>query len=412
MRWLIPLLILTLGAGGFVALWASKPQLTPLEAQQRAWIVSVETVAPGPLAPMLRLYGRVESPNVAQLSAALNADVTAVRVLEGEQVRKGDLLITLDNRDYQLLIRQREAEVQEIRSLLESETLRQENDISSLKQEQQLLELSRRAVKRAEDLAERNVGSRSNLDDTREEEARQVITVQRRKLAIREYDSRMAQLGARLARAEALRDLAQLDMQRARIVAPFDGRVTKVQVATGDRVQPGGPLIGLYDTTKVEIRAQIPTRRLPQVRDTLAGGEHLRAQAEVDGQVISAELDRLSAEVVRGSGGVDGLFVVAEGNDWLQLGRTIELLLDLPQQANVVAVPLEAVYGTDIVYRLAEDRMHALKVERLGELFTPELGNRLLVRSPELESGDQIIVTQLPNAIDGLRVRVAETPAN
>ncbi len=412
MRWLFPLLILTLGVGGFVALWASKPQLTPLEAQQRAWIVSVETVAPGPLAPMLRLYGRVESPNVAQLSAALNADVTAVRVLEGEQVRKGDLLITLDDRDYQLLIRQREAEVQEIRSLLESETLRHENDISSLKQEQQLLELSRRAVKRAEDLAERNVGSRSNLDDTREEEARQLITVQRRKLAIREYDSRIAQLGARLARAEALRDLAQLDMQRARIVAPFDGRVTKVEVATGDRVQPGGPLIGLYDTTKVEIRAQIPTRHLRQVRDTLAGGEHLRAEAEVDGQVISAELDRLSAEVVRGSGGVDGLFVVAEGNDWLQLGRTIELLLDLPQQANAVAVPLEAVYGTDIVYRLAEDRMHALKVERLGELFTPELGNRLLVRSPELESGDQIIVTQLPNAIDGLRVRVAETPAN
>ena len=412
MRWMFPLLILTLGVGGFVALWASKPQLTPLEAQQRAWIVSVETVAPGPLAPMLRLYGRVESPNVAQLSAALNADVTAVRVLEGEQVRKGDLLITLDDRDYQLLIRQREAEVQEIRSLLESETLRHENDISSLKQEQQLLELSRRAVKRAEDLAERNVGSRSNLDDTREEEARQLITVQRRKLAIREYDSRIAQLGARLARAEALRDLAQLDMQRARIVAPFDGRVTKVEVATGDRVQPGGPLIGLYDTTKVEIRAQIPTRHLRQVRDTLAGGEHLRAEAEVDGQVISAELDRLSAEVVRGSGGVDGLFVVAEGNDWLQLGRTIELLLDLPQQANAVAVPLEAVYGTDIVYRLAEDRMHALKVERLGELFTPELGNRLLVRSPELESGDQIIVTQLPNAIDGLRVRVAETPAN
>ena len=185
-----------------------------------------------------------------------------------------------------------------------------------------------------------------------------------------------------------------------------------MEVATGDRVQPGGPLIGLYDTTKVEIRAQIPTRHLRQVRDTLAGGEHLRAEAEVDGQVISAELDRLSAEVVRGSGGVDGLFVVAEGNDWLQLGRTIELLLDLPQQANAVAVPLEAVYGTDIVYRLAEDRMHALKVERLGELFTPELGNRLLVRSPELESGDQIIVTQLPNAIDGLRVRVAETPAN
>jgi RND family efflux transporter MFP subunit len=412
MRWFFPLIILMLGIGGFVALWASKPQLTPLESQQKAWIVSVETISPGEMAPMLRLYGRVESPNAARLSAALNADVTSVRVLEGEQVRKGELLITLDDRDSELLIRQREAEVQEMRSLIDSEAFRHQNDITSLEQEQQLLELSRRAVKRAEDLAERNVGSKSTLDDTREEEARQLITVQKRKLAIREYDSRIAQLKARLARAEALRDLAQLDMERAQITAPFDGRITKVEVATGDRVRPGDPLIGLYDTRRVEIRAQIPKRYLPQVRDTLADGQHLRAGAEVDGQKVSAELERLSAEVVRGSGGVDGLFVVAEGDDWLQLGRTIELHLDLPLQSNVVALPLEAVYGTDVVYRLSDDRMHALKVERLGEVFVPSLGSRLLVRSPELESGDEIIITQLPNAMDGLRVRVADTAAN
>ena len=51
--------------------------------------------------------------------------------------------------------------------------------------------------------------------------------------------------------------------------------------------------------------------------------------------------------------------------------------------------------------------MVGVKVERLGERPAGGRGGtRALVRSPELRSGDRVVVTQLPNALDGLKVTV------
>jgi hypothetical protein len=52
-------------------------------------------------------------------------------------------------------------------------------------------------------------------------------------------------------------------------------------------------------------------------------------------------------------------------------------------------------------------RMRALHMERVGEQRGLDGSARVLVPSPELQPGDQIVITQLPNAMDGLRVRVA-----
>ena len=92
----------------------------------------------------------------------------------------------------------------------------------------------------------------------------------------------------------------------------------------------------------------------------------------------------------------------------MPLGRTVALIVDLPPVHASVALPYEAVYGTNRIYRLDGERMHALQVERVGEQRNPDGSARALVRSPELQPGDRIVITQLPNAMDGLRVKVAE----
>jgi hypothetical protein len=45
-------------------------------------------------------------------------------------------------------------------------------------------------------------------------------------------------------------------------------------------------------------------------------------------------------------------------------------------------------------------------IERVGELDTPE-GGRVLVRAPELVAGARVVVTHLPNAVEGLKVEGA-----
>ena len=408
MRRFLPILILAIGAGGLVALVNSKPQREALEAREKAWVIDVLTIEPATVTPQLSLYGRVQSPRTANMSAAVTADVRSVEVLEGQYVQAGQTMVMLDDREAELLRAQRVAEVADMRAQIDHERQRHQNDIKALEREEILLALSRREVKRARKLAKRKVGSEAQIDQMRQAEERQAMAVDQRRFSINEHASRDAQLGARLARAESLLRRAELDLDRTRVNAPFDGRVSRVSVSPGDRVRGGDEIVTVYNTSEIEIRAQIPTRQVPLVRDALADGMTLEANALVDGRRLRARLDRFTAEVERGGGGADAYFRVIEGAKDLPLGRTVELSVDLPVVRDSVALPYEAVYGTDRIYRLEDERMRALHVERVGEQRSLDGSARVLVRSPELKVGDRIVITQLPNAMDGLRVKVAE----
>ncbi|MCP5424136.1 MAG: biotin/lipoyl-binding protein [Gammaproteobacteria bacterium] len=402
----LPLMILILAIGGFLALRATRSPALPVQAQEKVWQVSVVEVQPTQHTPEVLLYGVVEAPRQADLSAAVAAEVAQVPIAEGQSVEMDQVLVVLDERDIGLALRQREADAEEIRAMIESERKRHRSDLDVLEHEKTLLDLNRRAVERAEDLRRRKVGSESLLDEARMALERQALAVNTRQLSVDDHAARLAQLQARLARAEALRDQAHLDLQRTRIVAPFAGRIATLTAAPGDRVRVGDPLLSMYATNELEIRAQIPFRYLPIVRASLAAGRPLVAEAIVDGQSIPLRLDRLSARAADSAGGVDGLLRPVDATPTWVPGRLLSLALRLPPESETVALPPAALYGLDRIYRLEDGRMAALTVERIGERFDATGGSQVLVRSPDLREGDKIITTQLPNAVSGLKVAV------
>ena len=405
----LPILVLLAGAGGFAALRASKPQARPVEVTEKIWNVTVQPAVAQRLSPSLTLYARVDSNRVSTLSAALSADVLAVQALEGARVEQGELLVELDDREARLTLAQRQASLDEIRPELVNEQHRYETNRRQLVHEQQLLSLIGRDVERANKLMSRDMGSAAHLDEAKQSQARQAMAVTQRKLAIAEHASIKAALQARLNFAEAQLQRAQLDLERTRITAPFSGRVSSVQVSVGNRVQPTAPLLRLIDTANLELRAQIPSRYLATVRYALQHGEAIHARTTVDGRTITALLKRLSAEVKQNSGGADAIFEIADGQaEQLELGRTVELHLSLTPVENVIPIPATALYGTDSVYVLREQRMHRLSIQRAGEYRDPQGRPWLLIKNPGLDKSDSIITTQMPNAVEGLKVRVQQ----
>ena len=406
-RIVIPVLAIAAGIGVMTMLVQGQAQRAPVEVEERAWTVAVAAVEPGTVTPQLVLFARVDSPRVTHLSAAITADVLAVEVLEGQRVRPEDRLLALDDRDIRLVLALREAELDGLQADLEHEMLRHRNHLTALKHEDELLALARDQVKRARDLVERKVGTKANLDQMRGEEARQMLAVEERRLAIREHPSRKKQIETRLAAARVQRSRAMLDLERTQVYPPFDGRIVEVFVSPGDRVRAGDRMLSLFDTATVELRAQVPLRHLPVVHGALERGQTLAARALVDGREIRAVLDRLTARIGSGSGSADALFRLIEGNTWLQLGRTVELILDLPPVHDAVTVPREALYDTNRVFVLDGERMKSVEVERLGETRAHDGNGRMIVRGSQLGSFARMIVTHLPNAIDGLKVKVA-----
>ena len=409
-RWLqilIPLLVLGVAVAGFMALRATRAQRPPVVVEEKAYPVQVLEVQPGPLAPEILLYGRVESPRTAVLSAAVGADVVEVTAREGDTVAQGSQLLTLDDSDIRLRVAQRQADVDEAGALIDSEQTRHKANLETLSLEQRVVALAGDEVKRIESLQGRGLSSRSLRDQARQDQNKQAMQVIKRQQDIADHDARLVSLKARLARVEALLAQARLDLGRTRVRAPFTGRITSVSVAPGDRVAIGSPLLEMFDIDAVELRAQVPSSQLSVVRAALSSGVPVHGQAMLDTGAVTVRLDRFAARTDPASGGIDGLLAVPRGEQ-LTIGRIVPVRLRLPPRPGLVELPFEALYGRNRVYVLADERMRGVAVERVGERRDANGRPRVLVASPELRSGDRVIVTQLPNAVSGLRVSIAE----
>jgi RND family efflux transporter MFP subunit len=391
---LIPVLVLGVAAAIFVLLVKTKPQAEPVTITEKAWPVAARLVQPGRVAPELTLYGRIEAQWDSRLSAALAADVLEVPVREGDSVAAGALLVRLDDADVQLRLAQAEARIA-------SEQARHQANVEALPRERSLLALVRKELERTRDLVNQKLASQSALDSARQAVDRQAISVSAREQAILQHDATMAELHAN-------QEQARLDLARTEIRAPFSGRIAQLHVAPGQRVRAGDGLVNIYDTDSLLVRAQIPDSQLAQVRDALADGARLSVSGELDGRPLQAVLQGLAGEVGQG-GGVAGLFRLQDPDDGVRPGRFVRLTLTLPARDDLLALPAQALYGMDRIYLIdQQQRLRAHGVRHVGDLRLPDGSSQVLLQVTDLPAGSIILTTQLPNAVEGLKVSVVQ----
>ena len=391
-----------------VALVMLRPQPPRTIAEERAAPVRVKSVTPGPGHPQLQLLGEVESPQTSTLTASISAEVAKVPVMEGAIVGAGDILVTLDTRNAELALRQAEADMANLEAQIRQEETRTGFDQLTLEQQETLVAAARRTVEREQRLKASDLTSELRLDEALANLASAELNLISQRLVIANQTGRLDALRAQLARAEALVDQARLDLARAEIRAPFNGVVTAVAVSPGERVRIGDPMVTLYAADALEVRAQLPQRWLPTVRRATQTGEILTATGVSEQEKYPLILERISGQVNAGAGGVDALFRFAGTNGQQStpiLGRTLDVILELPTVDRTISLPVSALYGTNQVFEVVDGRLQSVIVELRGDRFQPE-GQQVLVQADELAPGDRVVTTQLPNAIEGLKVEV------
>ncbi|WP_432470883.1 HlyD family efflux transporter periplasmic adaptor subunit [Amphritea sp. HPY] len=404
--WILPIVILLFAVILFAVLKATKPTAPSRPVQEKQWNVKTVPARFESRQPRLTLYGKVESPRSSTLSSSVTAYVAEQAIAEGNRVSAGQLLIQLDNRDAQLLLTQRQADVDRINAQIEAEKVRYQSDLKALRIERELVSITQRTLERFKNLSSRQAASQNQLDEARRTKQQQALSLNSREQSIADHPNRMAQLTAQQQQASALRDSAALDLERTSIRAPYAGRIASISVAPGDRVRSGDTLLSIYNDRNLEIRAQIPSRFLPRIRSQLAASASIIARAELDGQTLDLQLDRLAGEVGSGRVGVDALLRVVSSGFSLEPGRAIALDVALPAIDRVLALPPQAIYGTDRLYSVTRGRLESHRIIKVGDTIDSQGKPIILVRSDSLQSDDQILATQLPNAISGLLVKV------
>ena len=197
----LPVLIFALAVSAFAYMKATKPDRPSPQPQEKVWLVETIAAQPQTLAPTLTLYGEVESSALLRAAASGASQVAGVFVRAGDRVYKGDKLIELDQRDFDAMRLQAEADVADTEAQLAEHELRHQANLKTLAEEKKLLQLANQEAQRVERLKTKKLSSESALNSAREMLGRQQLSMIQKQLEVDRYATTRKQLRARLARA-------------------------------------------------------------------------------------------------------------------------------------------------------------------------------------------------------------------
>jgi HlyD family secretion protein len=311
-RWLALVLVAALGVGVLTAL---------LGPTVREWL------APAPTAGLLFASGRIEG-RITTLTPKTSAWIAALHVDEGQSVRAGQLLATLDDRAQRERVRSAEEQLNALTARLraadtellmteqqvglqveQAEAARREADTRGWRARAQALQAQRDA-ERAAMLLGRDLIARQEAEHTRlaaevadhaAAEATAALETADKQLALARLGSR--HLEAMRAERDALarqrlQAQAQLAEQRSHVAdfairSPITGKILTRTVERGERVGEGTPLFTLVDPDRLYVKIYVPEPSIGKI----ALGQEARISVDAyPGRAFAARVSKVSQE--------------------------------------------------------------------------------------------------------------------
>jgi multidrug efflux system membrane fusion protein len=229
-------------------------------AQAPAVPVTVADVVESTVPVQLTAVGNAQAYTSVGIKSQVAGQIVQVHFREGQDVRRGDLLFTIDPRPFEAALRQaeaallqRQAEVQQAQANLERDAAQLEN--------------ARAQERRYRELLDRELIAREQYDQLRTAFAAMEATVQADRAAVEN-----AKASARA--AQALVDNARLQLAYTTIRAPIDGRTGNVMVQLGNVVKGNddNPIVVINQVHPIYVSFAVPEQFLADIKKYRAEG--------------------------------------------------------------------------------------------------------------------------------------------
>ena len=307
---------------------------------------------------------------VVQIVPRVSGELVRVPIQNNQRVKKGDLLFEIDPRTFQATVNFARAELDNMRDIVESFAKQVEGLRHTVEQRQSELNQARFEVEgtaataedariiyeRAKELRAVNVNAQRDVDNrfaeyqvarARLSEARSKVNQMIAAHAQAEADLArgLANLGtpgednARLRRAAANLELAQLNLGFTKVRAPTDGYVTNLQLRAGDSAVANQPMLALIDADSFYVQAFF--------RETFVGSFQKGDRAVVTlmsypDTPLQARVDSIGWGIAQqnGSTGFEQLPSVKPTFEWIRLAQRIPVMVRIekvPDNVNLRA---------------------------------------------------------------------------
>jgi multidrug efflux system membrane fusion protein len=369
-RLLILLLVAAVGVGGYYLLVPGSSAQTKsagsTAATARPVPVVVAAAVQKPMPVELSTIGRVQTVASVAVRSRIDGVIAGVNVVDGQEVKAGDVLFTLDDRALQAAVHQAQA---------------------ALARDKAQLDNARREVERMSPLAQRDFVSRQAFDLQR---------------------TTVASLEATLQADQAAIEAAQVQLSYAVIRAPIAGRLGTINFKVGNSIKANDttPLVALNQIRPIYVAFSLPQSNFAAIHGAI-GKQPLTVSAAVPGDA-AAPLDGRLAYIENAIDPTTNTLSVKasfdNGENRLWPGQFVNVTVTLGTQAQAVVVPAEAVQAgqnSPFLYVLTADST----VEARPVSVDRTVGTEAVI-AKGLEAGEKVVVSGQLRLDNGVKVEV------
>jgi HlyD family secretion protein len=357
-RWWITALAILAGVGLLAAFVSRRDDAVP---------VRTAVVEQSMIRSLVSTNGKIEPVNNFEAHAPISTNVRRVYVKEGDSVKKGELLVVLDDSEARAQAARAQTQLKAAQADLgaaerggsQEEMLSLEAQLVKASTDRDSAQHNLQAMKK---LAQEGAASQGEVREAENALARAdaQLSFLRQKQTKRYSNGELARVDAQRSEAQATYDAAQDVLSKSNVRAPFDGIVYSLPARPGGFVSAGELLLQVADLQKVLVRAFVDE---PDV-GRLAPGDAIEITWDaVPGRVWRSAVTAIPSTVkLRGSRNIGETTSIVDNKDLRLLPNiNVGVTIVVAEHDSVLVVPREAVRMDDSKPYVLQVVGHALK---------------------------------------------------
>ena len=354
--------------------------------------VEVATVTQQDVPIQIKGIGNVEAVTTIAIRSQVEGTLLTVGFAPGQEVKKGQVLFTIDPRPLQAQLSQAEANL-----LKAMASVRQGNDIVA--RDEAIAANNRVAVNRDLKLVEAGVIPREQYDND-------LATLRAIEATVRADKSSVANLQAAQKAEDANVQNARVQLSYTTIRAPLAGKTGNLVVTAGNlvRANDATPMVTITTSSPIYVTFSVPERDLVRIRQT-SGKDVLAVQGVIPGDEANPVMGKLSlvdntVDPATGTVRLKATFI----NDDRRLypGQFVNVVLTLGTSLQATVVPSQAV-------QIGQDKsfVYVARADGTAEMRTVKPGttmDSMTVIEEGLKPGEQVITDGQLRLVPGSKI--------
>ncbi len=339
---------------------------TSVEASRReALPVDTRTVQKREVHRVIDIVGTLLANEEVVVSSEIDGPVEKVLVDLGDQVRKGQVLIKISAREFQIRLDQQLAALYQALAQVglrnENDEVLNENEAPVVRKAAAEMYEAEQKFARVEELFQQGVVSREVRDEA---EARL-------KSSKAIYDSALnsvQNLKAQVKEHRAAVQMARKKLQDTDIRAPFDGFVKERFVSLGQFLKVQSPVVSLVQTAPLKLRADVPEKAVSTIRE----GQEVEVSVDAfSDRTFRGRISRVSPSVNEQTRSLTIEALINNDQQLLKPGFFAKTKVISQEKEFVISVPAQSIlnfYGVNKVFSIEDGRIRECIV-KLGDRF-------------------------------------------